>query len=210
MVDGVHSNENLDQLDFDIREASPIRRRESVFGLKLASMEEICEFEKNLKIEIPRELLGQNRFYDMDCFFSSDKQFRMPFPGSKLVDLARKGRPLFAFGQSGHGFNSGKFDIYFSGDGFAYHFTMPFGGAFMDNDEGAKYISRAFAALNEFTHKTLPGSDADIIGIMDDSETVEFMKIDKISGKIHPMDPLNFYESSPQQSKSLSHRRTSK
>jgi hypothetical protein len=165
-----------------------------IFDFKIAKAEDFDKFSHELKIKIPEKLLNAYQLYDMGYFFASDKGFQIPFTEQEFINLAKENHHIFAFGQGGYGFNNGKFDIYYIDDKFGYHFNIPFGGAFMENDQGAKRITVAFTALEKFVqNNALPKGDTNITIITDNLQGVEFTKIDRKSGKGQKISGLHFY-----------------
>ncbi|MDR1401343.1 MAG: hypothetical protein LBI81_00075 [Puniceicoccales bacterium] len=161
---------------------------------KLANFNTLSKFASELDIEIPDRLLKKHQLYDKHYFFTSNEEFNVSLARAEFTDLSMA--PILAFGQSGYGFNSGIFSIFYADDAFTYHFEIPFGGAFTDNANGAKRITAAFFALNNFIqNNTLPKGGRTVVAIADGLEngSPKFANVDRSSGEVVEIDNLSFY-----------------
>jgi hypothetical protein len=109
----------------------------------------INAFEKELGITIPPEILKSVPMYKYGYFFSSKDGFMGTHVEPAFVKMVedRANVPLVAFGQTGYGFNSGRFEFYYISDTLGYHLNVGFGGAFMDNRAIAKEITTTLSKL---------------------------------------------------------------
>jgi hypothetical protein len=72
-----------------------------------------------------------------------------------------------AFGQSGYGFNNGRFELYYPNDALGYRRNILFGGAFRDNDAMAETITKTLAKLPSLIAKYKHSGDGGITVISD-------------------------------------------
>ncbi|MDR1595980.1 MAG: hypothetical protein LBR91_03620 [Puniceicoccales bacterium] len=155
------------------------------YDFEKADLQRLKNFATELGIVIPDDLIGGVELYDTGYFFSTDNTLIGPTSHYAFVDLVKLGKPLLSFGQSGYGFNSYTFSILYVNEKFGYFFTIPFGGAFTDNDAMAKYITEAFEALSAFIKKADNVSDHETnwTVILDEFPTIDIQKIDKATGQ---------------------------
>ncbi|MDR1255588.1 MAG: hypothetical protein LBJ94_01495 [Puniceicoccales bacterium] len=113
----------------------------------------ISAFEKELGIKIPEEIYKSVQMYKFGHYFSSKDGFLGTNTEHQFIELLSSATPLIAFGQAGYGFNSGRFELHYVDDKFAYKLDAPFGGAFMNNDEIAKELTATLAQLPALIEK---------------------------------------------------------
>lgn len=138
------------------------------------------------EISVPDKLLSKfPKLEQSHYIFTSDAAF---FSGNNdlpsLPKLMSLKEPFLAFGQPpGYGFNNYNFVIYFADKNHVFMMDIPYGGVYVDNDEGAKKINEAFQKLVNFSANTSGISDGSKLGLFYKSELGGFSPIFNVDRK---------------------------
>jgi hypothetical protein len=130
----------------------------------------INAFEKELGIAIPQELYESVPMYKFGYYFSSKDGFLGTYSDPEFIELLKDKNhiPLVAFGQTGYGFNSGRFEFYHISNALGYKLNIFFGGAFMNNDAIGKKITKTLAKLPDLIAKYKSSDGKTMTVIFDD------------------------------------------
>lgn len=138
------------------------KRKISEFGENFARIE---DFVSDLGLTIP-DRFSQDPYLQCTTrdgtFFSTDREYNIFAKIQKQMSFDQmhptsrkilKNNPYFlGFGQSGHGFNSYQFNVYYADPKLNYFFSCPFGGVFEgvdDVNEARLEVNKAFNFLDQ-------------------------------------------------------------
>lgn len=192
------------EINSNLRTEEPYASVSSLQNDASETLSKVNQFADSIGISIPSEIIAKRDLHDRGYFFSSDGNFYGGMSELQFANLFKSGKQILAFGQSGHGFNSYEFNIFYTCSKFGYFFKTSFGGAFTDNKKQAGVITNAFAALKNFIKNNNLDDAKQYILLDYGNKKIEGCILDKdkdaatpqsIAQSLHPIEIEQFYES---------------